>query len=240
MSMTPLCAMAAPYELRVYSDDIQKRDETEVELITSVAQPKSSDNGPHGLVRQTLVEFGRGLGNGWTIGLELPMSNAEGHNKINGLKTEVQYVAEHEHLQGLYWGLRGDVGYACSPYEAQGSNSVDINPIFGYRWSSWHLVVNPSVEIPLSGSNRQAIFQPSAKIAHDFTSSRQLGLEYFSNWGAMSSVLPRHQRDETLYVVWDEMLTTNRWNFGLGKPMNPSGGSVDKWVIKVGLSFEIN
>ena len=233
-------ARATPYELRIYADDGPSQGDSELEIITSVAMPKRTDQGPQGRVFQTLLEYGYGLGNGWSIGLELPMSHVDGHNKLNGLKVEAQYVAKHDASHGLYWGVRGDVGYASSPYEPQGSHSVDINPILGYRWSTWHIVVNPSIEIPISGPNSKTQFQPSVKIANRLTGTRQLGLEYFSGWGNLSSVRPSHQRDETLYLVWDEKLTTNRWNVGLGKPLNPSGGSIDKWVLKIGVSMDMD
>jgi len=236
----PSVARAAPYELRVYSDDMPQKEDAEIELILSIAKPKLTDEGPRGSVFQTLVEYGYGLGNGWSIGLELPMSHVNGHNQLNGLKVEAQYVAKHDAQQGLYWGIRSDVGYTSSPYDAQGSHSVDINPIVGYRWSTWHLVVNPSLEIPMSGPNKQTQFQPSAKLARSIRGTTQLGLEYFSGWGALSALRPQRERDETLYWVWDEKLANSRWNIGLGKPLNPSGGSVDKWVMKVGVNLDLD
>jgi len=240
MLLCPSIAWAASYELRIYSDEHPQKDDAEIELVMSVAKPKPSVDGPSGRVVQTLIEYGYGLGNGWSIGLELPTSHVQGHHKIEGLKAEVQYVAAHSKAQGVYWGVRGDFGYASSPYETQGSNSIGINPILGYRWATWHVVVNPSIEIPLSGHDTQIQFQPSAKLARWVTGTGQLGLEYFSSWGAVSSVLPQRQRDETLYLVWDERLTHSRWSVGLGKPLHPSGGSVDRWVAKVGVNFDLD
>lgn len=233
-------AWAAPYELRVYSDDIPNKGEAEMELVMSIAKPKLTDEGPHGQVLQTLMEYGYGLGNGWSIGLEVPMSRVDGHHKFNGLKVEAQYVAEHDAHHGVYWGVRSDVGYSSSAYESQGSNSLDINPILGYRWAAWHIVVNPSIEVPMSGSNKQTQFQPSAKLARSISDTTQLGLEYFSGWGAMSSIRPQRERDETIYCVWDEKFASSRWNLGLGKPLNPSGGSVDKWVLKIGVNLDLD
>jgi hypothetical protein len=233
------CALAAPYELRVYSDDIPKKNESEIEMIISLAKPKLATEGPRDPVFQTLMEYGYGLSPEWSIGLELPMSNVNGHKKLNGMKVEAQYVAQHNEYQGIYWGVRSDVGYTLSPYETHGSNSLDINPIVGYRWSSWHFVVNPSIEIPMSGVSKKTQFQPSVKLAKLMSANTQFGLEYFSSWGPLSAILPQRERDETLYLVWDEKLAKSRWNFGLGKPLNPSGGSVDKWVVKVGVNLDL-
>jgi hypothetical protein len=242
-STAALCAAlvnAAPYELRVYSDDIPSAGDSELEAIASTARPKPNSDGPQTRVTQLLLEYGYGLGNGWTIGLELPMSHADGQDKLNGLKVEAQYVAEHNAHQGLYWGVRGDVGYTSSPYESQGGNSADINPILGYRWSQWHVVVNPSIEIPISGPHKQTQFQPSAKLARAISDTTQLGVEYFSGWGALSALRPQRERDEMLYAVWDERLAHSRWNLGLGKPLHPSGDSVDKWVLKVGVNLDLD
>jgi hypothetical protein len=237
----PTTSFAAAYELRIYSDDTPKNEDVEIELLMSVAKPKPkpSDYGPKERIVQTLIEYGYGLGHGWAVGLELPTSHVEGQHKLEGLKAEVQYVAEHNATHGGYWGVRGDIGYTSTPYDTQGGNSVGINPILGYRWLTWHAVVNPSFEIPLSGPNSKTQFQPSAKVSNAVTGTGRMGLEYFSNWGPMSSVLSRRQRDETLYVVWDEQLATSRLNLGLGKPLNPSGGSVDRWVVKVGVNFDL-
>jgi len=234
----PVVTLAAPYELRVYSDDIPQKGESEIEFITSVAKP--TVDGPRGMVLQTLTEYGYGLGDGWSIGLELPISHVDGQNKLNGLKLETQYVAQHDSRQGLYWGVRSDVGYTSSAYEVQGIQSLDINPIFGYRWATWHLVVNPSIEMPLSGPSKQTQFQPSAKIVKTVDDTSQFGLEYFSSWGALHALRSQRQRDETLYVVWDKSLNHNRWSFGFGYPLNPNGGSVDKWVVKLGLTVDVD
>jgi len=230
---------AASYELRIYSDDIPQKGDGEIEFVMSVSKPKATLDGPKGRIVQTLVEFGYGLGQGWAIGLELPSSRVQGRDKIEGLKAEVQYVAEH-HDQGWYWGVRGDLGYTATPYETRGGNSLDINPIVGYRWSTWHFTANPSVEIPLSGANAKTQFQPSAKISKALTATGRLGLEYFGSWGAVSSVASKRQRDESLYLVWDDKFGTSRLNMGVGRPLNPADGSVDKWVVKLGLNFDLD
>jgi hypothetical protein len=241
LSMTACVpAWAAPYELRIYSDDIPGQGDSEVELIMGVAQPKLGPDSPHGRVVQTLFEYGYGLGNGWSVGLELPVSRVQGRDKMEGLKAELQYVAEHNKHEGWYWGVRGDIGYNSSPYELQGSNTMEINPILGFRGSTWHLIVNPSIERPLSGRESKTQFQPAAKISRRVTDTRHFGFEYFSKWGALSAVLPQRQRDESLYLVWDEQLSTSRLNLGLGKPLNPNGGSADRWVVKVGLNIDVD
>jgi hypothetical protein len=233
-------ALSAPHELRIYSDDMPNKDEAELELLMSVAKPKATEGNLQGSVIQTLVEYSYGLGQGWSVGLQLPMSQSQGRYELNGLKAEVQFVAEHDAQRGFYWGVRGDLGYSSSPYETNGSNGIEVNPILGYRMRDWHFVFNPSVEIPLSGSTKQAQFHPSAKVATSFTSTQQLGFEYFSRWGALSSPLPQRQRDDMLYLVWDSKRASTRWNFGVGRPLAPAAGNVDHWVAKVGVGLDLD
>lgn len=239
MLWAPL-TLAAPYELRVYSDDIPNKGESDIEILMSVARPNASNNALSGRVFQTLVELGYGLGHGWTVGLEMPMSQTQGQANLNGLKAEVQYVSEVPALQGMYWGFRSDVGYIASPYQEGGERSIDVNPILGFRAAGWHVVVNPSFEIPLSGSHRQTQFQPSAKVATATSHNSQLGIEYFSLWGAWSSWLPKRQRDEMLYWVWDKKMSHSRWNVGVGRPLTTSVGNADAWVVKVGVSLDVD
>lgn len=233
-------ALAAPHELRIYSDDTPKNNEVEVELLISVAQPKPVNAGFNERVIQTLFEYGYGLGHGWSVGLELPMSRHQGRDELNGLKAELQYVAEHDAHRGMYWGVRTDLGYTSSPYEPNGANTFEINPILGYRAGDWHFVLNPSIEIPLSGTTKQTQFQPSAKVAKSLNNSQQLGLEYFSRWGALSSVLPQRQRDDMLYLVCDTQRGSSRWNLGIGRPLAPAAGNVDTWVVKVGVGLDLD
>lgn len=233
-------AFSAPHELRIYSDDMPNKGEAELELLMSVAKPKAMEGSLQGRVIQTLAEYSYGLGRGWSVGLQLPMSHSQGRDELNGLKAEVQFVAEHDAQHGGYWGVRGDLGYTSSPYEANGSNSLEINPILGYRKGDWHFVLNPSVEIPLSGSTKHAQFHPSAKVATSLSSTQQLGFEYFSRWGALSSPLPQRQRDDMLYLVWDTKLASSRWNFGVGRPLAPAAGNEDHWVAKVGVGLDLD
>jgi hypothetical protein len=238
--IAPQTSWAAAYELRVYSDDVPNQGESELEIIASVANPKPSIDGPNARVVQTLVEFGFGLGQGWSVGLELPTSHVQGIHKLEGIKAEAQYVSDHNKAHGGYWGVRSDIGYTTTPYESQGGYSIDVNPILGYRWGKWHAVINPSIETPLNQQNKRSQFLPSAKVARAMSSTQHWGMEYFSSWGAVSSVLPQQQRDETVYIVLNQKFSSSQLNIGLGKPLNPSGASVDRWVLKLGLNFDLN
>ena len=231
--------LAAPYELSVYSDDLPEKGETETELIFSFAQPRPDDDVPKGKISQTLAEISYGIAPGWAVGIELPGVHADGTSRLEGLKGEVQFVAPHE-KNGWYWGVRCDIGYESSVYEAHGGNGTDINPIIGFRWSSWHFAANPSLEIPLGGESRQTVFMPAAKLTKSLDSANALGMEYFGNLGPMSNLLPQNKRDEMIYLVWDMKRDNTSINFGVGQPIHSSSGNADQWVVKAAFSFEMD
>jgi hypothetical protein len=79
-------ALSAPHELRIYSDDMPNKGEAELELLMSVAKPKATEGNLQGSVIQTLVEYSYGLGQGWSVGLQLPMSHSQGRYELMGLK----------------------------------------------------------------------------------------------------------------------------------------------------------
>jgi len=235
----PSVCLAAPYEVTVYSDDIPEKGEAEAELILSVAKARPEDDGPKSRVAQGLAEYSFGIADGWAVGIELPVARADGISKLKGLKAEVQYVHPHDPSSGWYWGVRSDIGYESSVYEARGGNSIDINPVIGYRYSVWHLVINPSVEIPLSGDSSKTIFKPSGEVVADVGGSNAVGLQYFGDMGPLSKILPRSHRDEMLYLVWKKKLGTRRFSVGLGQPFAATSGNVDKWVAKAAISLEL-
>ena len=230
---------SAPYELTVYSDDLPEKGETEVELTMSLAKPRPDDDVPKGKISQVLAEYSYGVASGWAVGIELPGVNANHSSKLEGLKGEIQFVAPHE-KNGWYWGARCDIGYESSVYETKGGNGADINPIIGYRWSSWHLVANPSLEIPLSGESKRTVFMPAAKLTKTLDSANTLGIEYFGNLGPMSNLLPQSKRDEMVYLVWDIKFDNKLLNLGIGQPIHSSSYNADQWVIKAALNFEMD
>jgi hypothetical protein len=230
---------ASPYELTVYSDDIPEKGEAEGELILSLARPRPDDDVPNGKIVQGLFEYSLGIAPGLAIGLELPLVHAQGATKFEGLAVELQFVAPHADT-GFYWGLRSDIGYERSVYEARGGNGVEINPIIGYRWSSAQLVLNPSVEIPLSGESKRALFEPAAKLQFSVDKTDAIGVEYYGNMGPVRSLLPHRRRDEMVYLVWDRKFGKQQISLGVGQPLSSSQSTADKWVAKAALSFELD
>jgi hypothetical protein len=232
-------AIAAPYQLTVYSDDLAALGETEVETIFSVARPRRS-TGLAGRVGQMLAEVSYGVAKNWAIGLDIPAVYAEQLHKVQGLAAEVQYVAPRDKTSGWYWGLRSGIGRIASVYEDDTALTLELNPIIGYRSPNYRIIFNPSLEKPLSGKERSTRFQPSSKFALRASPKDEIGFEYYGDFGHVSALLPPALRQEVLFAVWDTHTSFGRFNLGLGQAFRPSSGSVDKWVAKVGIQIELD
>jgi hypothetical protein len=239
LSIASSCA-AAPYELTVYADDLPEPGEGEVETIFSFAKPRPDDDLHATRVTQAQGEIGYGLRKGWALGLQIPAVDAGQTRKIEGAAVELQYVAPHDDTVGGYWGLRGEIGRQASVYENRADTGIELNPVIGYRSGHLHIVINPSLELPLHAESSRVTFQPSAKAVWLLPERNSVGVEYYGNWGPVSSWLPVGRRDETLFAVWNRQLAFAQLNLGWGKGLHPVLGSADRWVTKIALQFELD
>lgn len=238
LSLCPVAqAVAAPYELTVYSRDMAAPGETEFETIFSLARPTSRSH-LSGRIGQMLAEVNYGIALGWEVGVQVPAVYSNQRRKVQGVALELQYVAPHDKASGWYWGIRGEVGRTASVYEDDTARSIEINPIIGYRGTNYRFVFNPSLDKALTGSETTTRFHPSAKLAMPLAAKDEIGMEYYADWGSVKKLSPSSKRDESLYLVWDKLTSFGRFNIGLGQALRPTLGSADKWVAKIGIQFD--
>ena len=202
-------AMAAAYDLTVYSDEMSAPGETEIEARFSLAKPRSSSVST-GLVTQALIEINYGIAKGWEIGIQIPAVHSNTERKLAGIAFEAQYVAPHDKSSGWYWGVRSEMGRTVSLYEDDTALSVELNPIVGFRGKDYHFVLNTSFDKALSGKETSTRFHPSAKLTRHLTPTDELGVEYYGYWGPVSQFHAPAKRDETLYFVWDSLCLSLR------------------------------
>jgi hypothetical protein len=231
--------LAAPYELTVYSDEVPKEGESEIEILSSLARINSTSLRLKGNIIQNLIEYNYGLSNQVAIGFELPSSNFHGQSKFQGLKAEIQILPDHDRNSGWYYGVRADFGYEASEYENTGSHALEVNTILGFRSKMWHFVVNPSIEKRLDAENKQSNFIPRAKILYGSNRDTKFGLEFYGSMGPLGAFYPVAQREENLYSVIEKEFSNIRINLGLGKPIHLYEQTSDAWIIKFGLNFDI-
>ena len=222
-------AQAAPYEITVLTDELTEPGDHAIELHLNLFKPAPRADSASGKVAQSLLEYSFGLSKTMQLSVQLPVSRVAGRWYGNGIRGELQYVAPHDDDDGGYWGVRGEVGYDRPVGEAS-VVAVEVLPIIGYRAGRWHFVANPSLNRAINGNNRRIQFDPAAKLSYRVADHHHLGAEYYVEGGPLRHLLPRQQRREVGYLVWDGVFGKMGFNVGVGRHMTSTS---DRWVVKM-------
>lgn len=225
------CAHGAPDDFRVLSDDLPQAGETEAELQLSYAKPARHQE-HRAPVLQSLLEVSYGVMPLWEVSLQLPGMRRDGTWHATGVNLETQFVSSRGEA-GFYWGARIELARAA-PVDEPMVWSTEWRPILGWRAGAWHAVANPGVDIPLTGPDRRAIFEPYAKVSRQVADATSLGVEYFAEAGPLRRFWPANERSEWLLAVIDTEIAGTDVHFGLGKGL--TSGS-DSWVMKMRIAY---
>lgn len=232
VQLLPICsANAAPADMRVVTDEMLSPNEFGLELQFNAAKPTTSIG--QGYISQEIIEPAFGIAEHWEASLQLPVEQISGAWYGTGLNTELQYVAPHDDANGYYWGWRGEINFVHA-VNTENSWQSELRSILGYRVEGWHLVLNPSITVPLTGSNRRVTFEPSAKVVNIIGQDTDVGFEYFVESGPIAHTLPSQQRYELPMLVMDTRFGKSDFNIGVGKGRT---NETDQWVIKAILSL---
>jgi len=229
----PLLAVAAPNEIKVFTDELAGYGEHTLETHVN----RASRAGPNARIGatplQVMPEYSYGVWRNWELSLQLPVSVEQDRLKTNGYRGELQYIAPHDEDRGWYWGFNVEFANLARPGEQRVWNA-ELVPIVGLRIDRWHLVANPSLARALSGSERRISFEPATKIAYEVTGKNYVGLEYYVDAGPLRRPLPNDQRSQVLYFAWDGKLGKSDINIGIGRGFTDAS---DRWVIKIVFEF---
>jgi hypothetical protein len=230
----PAFAVAAPNEIKVFTDELANYREHNLEIHinkASSAGPKVEDrNAP----LQVMPEYSYGIWHNWEISFQLPATFSQDARRLEGYRGELQYVAPHEEDEdGFYWGFNVELARIARAGEAW-FWSVELIPILGYRVDRWHFVANPGVDKALSGSSRATNFQPAAKVGYRAFRKNWFGLEYYVDAGPLRNPLPSSDQSRVLYLAWDGRIGKSEINVGLGRGFTDSS---DRWVLKMICEF---
>lgn len=229
----PLLTVAAPNEIKVFTDELAAYGEHTLETHAN----KASRAGPNAENRatpfQVTPEYSYGIWRNWEFSLQLPVAAQQDRLRTNGYRGELQYVAPHDEDRGLYWGINVEVAN-LAPNGEQRVWNVELIPIIGLRVDRWHFAANPGISRPLSGSARKINFEPAAKVAYRAFGKNYFGVEYYLEAGPIQHWLPSNQRSQVLYLAWDGKIRKSDINVGLGRGLT---GASDRWVLKTVFEF---
>jgi len=239
LAFAPALACAALYdEIQVYDDDINAPGEFGLELHTNASpSARGVPDYPGEVVPahhfRLTPEFSYGITRTWEAGLYLPSSfDSSGHGSLGGWKLRLKWLPLHgdDGAPGPFAGANVEFGRLAQRY-SQSRNAVELRTIGGYRAESWLLAVDPVFGWDVSRGYRSGTpdFSLQVKATRNVAEKTALGLEYYSEMGKTSHILPLKEQANTLYAVIDTELKKIGINFGIGRGLT---GSADRWTVK--------
>ena len=229
----PPIAVAAPHEIKVFTDELAGYGEHTLELHMNKALRGAPVTQGRRTPFQVMPEYSYGLRRNWEISFQLPGSWDRDRPRIDGSRVELQYVAPHDDDRGWYWGINMELANLATGGGPR-TWSAELVPIIGLRANEWHFVANPGISRALNGSARKANFEPSAKVARSVAGGNFLGLEYYVEAGPIRRLLPNGKKSQVVYLAWDGKLGKSDINIGLGRGF---AGATDRWVVKSVFEF---
>ncbi len=233
---------AAPEEIQVYTDDVNKPGEFGLEMhlnytVEGLRAPAYAGQLPTHHVFQATPEFSYGFAKNWDAGLYLLSAVAHDGNVYgNGAKLRVKYVAPAG--SPFFWGINLELG-RTSKRVTESNMNVEVRPIIGWRSDKWLVSFNPIIGAAVSGDvSREPSFSPALKVARTVGEGVQVGFEHYADLGGIHHIPAFNQQEHTFYGVVDIERKGFDLNFGVGRAI--TGGTADKWVAKmiIGIPFK--
>jgi len=202
-------AAAAPNEIKIFTDELANYGEHTLETHVNKASRTPL---------QVMPEYSYGIWHDWEFSLQLPAAFGQDASRLEGYRTELQYVAPHDEDAGFYWGVNFELARIERPGDASFWN-IELIPILGYRTERWHFVANPGIDKAVSGASRATDFQPAGKVAYRAFEKNYFGIEYYAD-----------DQSRVLYFAWDGKVGKSDINVGIGRGLTDSS---DRWVLKM-------
>jgi hypothetical protein len=237
-------AEAAPEEIQVYEDDMDKPGQFGLDVHNNYVFGPSSpvqypgEAQPDDRYRLT-PEFSYGLAPDFELGLYLPLAtyNADGSLDAGGAKVRIKYIAPKPSSQDWYWGLNFEVGYQ--------DHELDINPwnaelkgILGWRKGPWDVAFNLNIDAALAGPQVSTpTVQLATKVDYKVTDNLALGVESYDGAGDLTHLGTFGGAGHSIFATADTHFGLWNLNVGIGRGFS---GDPDQWIFKFIVSVPID
>ena len=234
-----LCSTARAqnnYEIQVYGADTVAPRTTMVELhsnFTADGQRKTiAGVAPTFHAEHETIEITQGI-NAWSeVGFYVFTSERSGQG--------IQWVGDHIRPRvrvpvKWHWpvgaSLSTEVGYQRARFSTDTWN-WEIRPIVDKQMGRWYLAVNPALERSWHGPDVKLglDFSPAVKVSYDFTKKVTGGLEYYADYGSLTSIASFHDQQQQFFPAVDLNLSPD-WEFNFGVGIGPTAAT-DHWIVK--------
>jgi len=235
-------AHAAPEEVQVYMDELNKPGEIGLDLhVNDVLRGNASVDYPgaeSALHRWRVTpEFSLGIGHGFEFGAYLPLATIapDGVMRAEGAKMRVKWLAPHKD-EGFYWGANLEVGRVSSRLDQNPWNG-ELKMIAGWRKGRVVLATNGNFDFTINGPQPGPVtFDLDMKAGYKVAKDLTLGMESYHGFGPLRDPGQFRSQDQATYLVADTHLGKWDVNAGVGKGY---GGNRDNLVFKLVLGVPL-
>jgi hypothetical protein len=234
-----ICSAASAqsnYEIQVYGADTVAPRTTMLELhsnFTADGQRKTIEGvAPTFHAEHETIEITQGINEWSEVGFYVFTSARSGQG--------IQWVGDHIRPRvrvpvKWHWpvgaSLSTEVGYQRARFSSDTWN-WEIRPIVDKQMGRWYLAVNPALERTWHGPDVKLglDFSPAVKVSYDFTKKVTGGLEYYADYGSLTSIASFHDQQQQFFPAVDLNLSPD-WEFNFGVGIGPTAAT-DHWIVK--------
>ena len=226
-------------EIQVYNAEINRPRQFSLQMHGNyIVRGLEAPDFPGGLVPDASFngtpEFAYGVFDWWEVGAYLPYAIEPGPSFFSGgAKLRTLFVSPNAAQRRFFYGLNIEIARETEKV-SQGRWGSEVRPIVGWRWPRLELIVNPIVEVPLSGPERDAIFSPAVRLAWLFPPSWAVGFEHYAELGPLKDFVTLEEQAQELFAVIDHGTPSFDVNFGIGHGFTPASND---WTVKGILSW---
>jgi len=234
---------AAPEEIQVYMDEINKPGEIGLDMhLNNVIDGQSGVDypGAQPSVHRTRVtpEFSLGLGSGFEAGLYLPIATigSDAVVRAQGAKVRIKWINPRHKEDGFYYGANLEVGRVAHALDQNPWNG-ELKLISGWRGGRVSFATNVNFDFVIAGpANGPTTLDVDTKFAYRLSPKWSFGIESYNGQGPLRSLVNFRTNEQATFLAADAHL--GRWdvNFGLGKGY---GANADSVIAKMILSVPL-
>ena len=233
-------------EIQVYNAGINRPGQFSLQWHGNyIARGIAGAEFPGGLVPEHSLngtpEFAYGVFDWWEVGAYLPYAVEPGARFFwGGAKLRTLFVSPDAATRRFFYGLNIELSWSTKRY-SPGAWGSELRPIVGWRGPRVEFIVNPIVDVPLSGDrgaqrsgDQAAVFAPATRLAWIASPAWAFGLEHYADFGPLRAFLPRDQQQQELYAVADRSGRSFDVELGVGHGFTPASND---WTAKFILSW---
>jgi hypothetical protein len=226
-------------EIQVYNAEINRPGQFSLQLHGNyIARGLTEPEFEGGLVPDGSFngtpEFAYGL-TGWCeVGAYLPYAVEPGPDFWSGgAKLRALFVSPGAAKRRFFYGLNIELSWVTEKFSPNRWAS-EVRPIVGWRSRRVEFILNPILDVPLSGEDRAAVFAPATRLAWIASPVWAFGLEHYADFGPLRDFATRDEQSQELYLVADRSGESFDIDFGAGHGFTPASND---WTLKFILSW---